>query len=90
MIILVCGLPGSQKTNLCDILVKRGFAYISMSEFIYDFMQQSKLAITLENLMEQSLLIRRKFGDSYLAERCIGKIENDKNSKKEKSYNSLR
>ena len=82
MIVLVCGLPGSQKTNLCDILVKRGFTCTSMSKFIYDIMKQNKITITLENLMKQSLRIRRKFGDTYLAGRCIEKIECDKNSKK--------
>ena len=81
-IILISGLAGAQKTNLCDIFEKKGFKSISMSKFIYKLMQSSNTIVTLENLMKQSLYIRREFGTTYLAEKCIEEIKNDENSDK--------
>ncbi len=73
-VILVAGLPGSQKTTLCKMLTKKGFSHLSMSSIVYKPIRETNKPITLENLLGSSLAIRREFGEECLATNCIEEI----------------
>jgi dephospho-CoA kinase len=79
MIIGITGPIASGKTVLVEMLIEKGFIYQKLSEEVRE--EAKKLGVPIERKALQDLgnAMREKFGNSYWAERIIGRIEPGKN-----------
>lgn len=77
MIIGLTSFLGAGKTSVCDYLVKKGFIFYSLSDAIRDEVKSRGLEITREILQDVGNELRRKHGNSVLADKILEKIEQE-------------
>jgi dCMP deaminase len=79
MIIGLTGKNGSGKTEVCEYLKSRGFAYRSLSDEIRNEIRRQGKEIDREILIEVGNRLRGDFGSGILAERIVRDLEADQN-----------
>jgi dCMP deaminase len=79
MIIGLTGKNGSGKTEVCEYLKSRGFAYRSLSNEIREEIQRQGREIDREILIEVGNRLRYEHGPGVLAERILLGMEEDQN-----------
>ena len=79
MIIGLTGKNGSGKTEVCEYLKSRGFAYRSLSDEIRNEIRRQGKEIDREILIEVGNRLRGDFGPGILAERIVRDLEADQN-----------
>lgn len=77
MIIGLTSFLGAGKTTIGDYLVKKGFVFYSLSDVIRDEIKSRELEITREKLQDVGNELRKKFGNSVLADKILEKIEKE-------------
>lgn len=78
MIIGVTGYIASGKDTFCEILEKRGFKHLSLSDLLREDLKKRNIEITRERLANLGNDLRKKFGDEVLAKKALEIIdEND-------------
>jgi dCMP deaminase len=77
VIIGLTSFLGAGKTTVGDYLVKKGFVFYSLSDVIREEIKSRGLEITRERLVEFGNGLRRKYGNSVLADRIIAKIKQE-------------
>lgn len=78
MIIGITGKIGSGKDTVANILEKKGFIHISLSDILREDLKRQKKLITRKNLVELGAKIRKEQGGAILAERAFSKIQPNK------------
>ncbi|MFP4568013.1 MAG: deaminase [Candidatus Woesearchaeota archaeon] len=78
MIIAITGKVCSGKDAVANILQKKGFTHISLSDILREDLKRQKKEITRENLIVAGTNIRKTLGPAILAERAIAKINENK------------
>src|SRR3989344_3037021 len=77
---MIIGLTGSYaagKDTVADFLVKRGFAYYSLSDLLRkELVKQGKL-LSRDNLIDKGNELRQNFGAEELARRILDQIKKD-------------
>ncbi len=79
---LVIGLTGencSGKGISAEYLKKRGFYYLSLSDFIREELAEENAEITRESMIAKGNDMRARFGQGILAQRAVHKMEKDRN-----------
>jgi len=79
MIIGLTSFIGAGKTSICDYLVKKGFIFYSLSDIIREELKAKGKEITRDNLQATGNELRKKHGNSVLADKTLEKIEEGKN-----------
>jgi len=78
MIIGLTSFLGAGKTTIADYLVKnKGFIYYSLSDVIRDEIRSRDQEITRERLQDVGNELRKRFGNSVLADRVLEKIRQE-------------
>lgn len=77
MIIGLTGTNAAGKSAAADFLLKRGFAYYSLSDELREILKYRNVEVTRDNLVEVGNEMRAKFGNSYLANRILRKLKED-------------
>jgi len=79
---LIIGLTGencSGKGISAEYLKKRGFYYLSLSDFIREELAEDNAEITRESMIAKGNDLRARFGPSILAQRAVHRMEKDRN-----------
>lgn len=79
---LILGLTGencSGKGISAEYLKKRGFYYLSLSDFIREELAEQNEEITRESMIAKGNDLRARFGQGILAQRAVHKMEKDRN-----------
>jgi len=79
MIIGLTGKNGSGKTEVCEYLKSRSFAYRSLSDEIREEIRRQGREIEREILIEVGNQLRKEFGPGVLAERILEGLEDGQN-----------
>ncbi|MBI4444667.1 MAG: AAA family ATPase [Acidobacteria bacterium] len=79
MIIGLTGKNGAGKGVIADFLRAKGFYYYSLSDVIREEIQARGLAVEREKLVEVGTELRGRYGNGYLAESILQRIQPDKN-----------
>ncbi len=79
MIIGLTGKNAAGKGEIAVFLKEGGFQYYSLSDVLREELEQRKMPVTRENLIQIGTELRTKYGPSVLANRILAKIEVDKN-----------
>jgi len=77
MIIGIAGKLSSGKDTVSEMLEKKGFAHISLSDMLREIVLAKGEDISTENLTKHGNLIRRERGEGYLAKMALKKIKGD-------------
>jgi len=75
MIIGLTGTNASGKSTVAKYLVRKGFAYYSLSDELRTRLKKRKISATRENLIEAGKYYRKKHGKGYLAAVVSKKIK---------------
>ncbi len=67
MIVGVSGPIGAGKTTVCNIFVKKGFRYVSLSDILREECRKRGLEVNRENLRKLGDDLRRELGKAALA-----------------------
>lgn len=79
MILGLTGRNASGKGEAAEFLKSKGFFYYSLSDVIREELKQRELELTRENLILTGRELRSRFGNGYLAEQILARIDSDKN-----------
>ena len=79
MILGLTGRNASGKGEAAEFLKSKGFFYYSLSDVIREEIKQRGLELTRENLIATGRELRSRFGNGYLAEQILKRIDSDKN-----------
>jgi len=79
MILGLTGRNASGKGEAAEFLKSKGFFYYSLSDVIREEIKQRGLELTRENLIATGRELRSRFGNGYLAEQILKRIDADKN-----------
>jgi len=79
MIIGITGKIGSGKDTIADILIKKGFKHISLSDILREDLKRQKKAVTRDNLIKIGSKLRQELGGAILAERAYALIPKNSN-----------
>lgn len=74
MIIGLTSFLGAGKTSVADYLISKGFVFYSLSDEIREEIKSRGLEITRDRLRETGTDLRKKYGNSVLADRVLEKI----------------
>ena len=74
VIIGLTSFLGAGKTTIADYLVKKGFVFYSLSDVIRDEIKSRGQEITRTRLQRVGTELRKRFGNSVLADRVLEKI----------------
>lgn len=77
MIIGITGWFASGKDTVADYLKEKGFKSVSLSDIIREHLRADGLEITRGNLLMKGNELRTKFGNGYLAEQALKKVEEE-------------
>lgn len=76
----VTGYLASGKDTVADYLIKeKGFHHISLSDILREDLRRMGKPVTRETLQELGNELRTKYGGHILAERAIGRLDQEKN-----------
>ncbi len=78
MILGITGKIGSGKDTVAEILMKKGYEHISLSDLLREDLTRQKKAITRQQLIHHGSAIRKELGAAILAERAYSRIKTDK------------
>lgn len=70
-----CGLNGAGKTTAAKILVKNGYTFISLSDFIKESLKKKQVPATRENMIAEGNRLRKENGAEYLAKLAVEQIK---------------
>jgi len=79
---LIIGLTGencSGKGISAEYLKKKGFYYLSLSDFIREELAEENAEITRESMIAKGNDLRARFGPGILAQRAVQRMEKDRN-----------
>lgn len=79
---LIIGLTGENcggKGLSAEYLKKKGFYYLSLSDFIREELAEENAEITRESMIAKGNDLRARFGPGILAQRAIQRMEKDRN-----------
>lgn len=79
MIYGVTGYVGSGKDTVVDFLVKHGYKHASLSDEIRYELKANNISETRGNLISMGNSLRKKFGNTILAQRALAHVK-DKNN----------
>lgn len=83
MIIGVTGFIASGKDTVGEMLVKKGFARFSCSEYLREVAKKRKKELTRDNLVEIGNELRKKHGSDFLAKVLVKKVKKMQNDNPE-------
>jgi dephospho-CoA kinase len=69
------GTNGAGKGEVAAYLMKKGYAYFSLSDIIREELEKKEQEITRDNLIKTGNELREKFGGNILARRVMEKIK---------------
>lgn len=75
MLIGITGKIGSGKDTVAEILEKKGYKHISLSNILREDLKRQNKKITREELIKEGVIIRTKQGPQILAERAYAKTK---------------
>ena len=78
MIIGLTGANASGKGTIAKHLVRKGFAYYSLSDELRKLLSKRKIPSTRDNLIEGGKYYRKHYGRGYLATIVVNKIKGKK------------
>jgi dephospho-CoA kinase len=81
IVIGLAGMPGSGKSLVVKTAQQDGYAVVVMGNVIREETQKRGLKPTPKNVGKVMLELREKDGNSIIADKCIPKIEQQKNRK---------
>jgi dephospho-CoA kinase len=81
LVVGLAGMPGSGKSLVVETAVKMGYAVVVMGDVIREETQKRGLELNPKNIGQVMLELRRKGGDSVVADRCIPKVEQENSQK---------
>ena len=79
MILGLTGRNASGKGEAAEFLKSKGFYYYSLSDVIRDEIKARGLDVTRETLIKTGRELRSRFGNGYLSEQILERIDTDKN-----------
>ena len=71
----LAGMPGSGKSLVVETAMEMGYGVVVMGDVIREETQKRGLELNPKNIGRVMLELRKKGGDSVIADRCIPKIE---------------
>jgi dephospho-CoA kinase len=81
IVVGLAGMPGSGKSLVVETARAEGYAVVVMGDVIREETQKRGLKPTPKNIGKVMLELREKGGASLIADKCIPKIEQQKNRK---------
>jgi len=81
LIVGLVGMPGSGKSLIVEVAQKRGYAVVTMGDVIREETLKSGLELNPANVGKVMLDLRKMNGEGVVAQKCIPKIELQKNKK---------
>jgi dephospho-CoA kinase len=81
IVVGLAGMPGSGKSLVVETARAEGYAVVAMGDVIREETQKRGLKPTPKNIGKVMLELREKGGASVIADKCIPKIEQQKNRK---------
>jgi dephospho-CoA kinase len=81
IVVGLAGMPGSGKSLVVETARAAGYAVVVMGDVIREETQKRGLKPTPKNIGKVMLELREKDGASVIADKCIPKIEQQKNRK---------
>jgi dephospho-CoA kinase len=81
LVVGLAGMPGSGKSLVVETAVEMGYAVVVMGDVIREETQKRGLELNPKNIGRVMLELRRKGGDSVVADRCIPKVEQQDSEK---------
>jgi dCMP deaminase len=78
MLVGIAGKVGCGKDTVAEMLSKRGYSHISLSDILRDDLRRIGKEVTRENLIETGASIRKNHGANILAVRAYGMNNSDK------------
>jgi dephospho-CoA kinase len=81
IVIGVAGMAGSGKSVIVDIAKRNGYAIVTMGDVIREETKNRGLELNPENMGRVMLGLREKGGNAVIAEKCIPKINESKNTR---------
>src|SRR4030066_1895272 len=77
----LAGMPGSGKSLVVETAVEMGYGVVVMGDVIREETQKRGLELNPKNIGRVMLELRKKGGNSVIAEKCIPKILHTRSSK---------
>jgi dephospho-CoA kinase len=81
IVIGVVGMPGAGKSLVVETAQKKGYSIVVMGDIVREETQKKGLELNPKNMGKVMLELREKGGNSIIAEKCLPKIEQNKNEK---------
>jgi len=81
LVVGLVGMPGSGKSLVVEAAQKRGYAVVVMGDVVREETRKQGLEPNPKNLGAVMLELRKTSGEGVVAQKCIPKIEQQKNSK---------
>lgn len=81
LVVGLAGMPGSGKSLVVETALEMGYGVVVMGDIIREETQKRGLELNPKNIGKVMLELRRKSGDSVVADRCIPKVEQQDSEK---------
>jgi len=81
IVVGLVGMPGSGKSLVVEAAQRRGYSVVVMGDVVREETRNRGLEPSPENIGKVMLELRRTNGEGVIAEKCIPKIEQQKNTK---------
>lgn len=81
IVVGLAGMPGSGKSLIVETAFGLGYAIVVMGDVIREETAKRSLKLTPENVGKVMLQLREEGGNYIIAQKCIPKIEEQKNTK---------
>jgi dephospho-CoA kinase len=81
IVVGLAGMPGSGKSLVVETAYELGYAVVNMGDVIREETKKLGLELTSMNVGKVMLQLRADYGVTVVAQKCIPKIESQKNSK---------
>jgi dephospho-CoA kinase len=81
LVVGLAGMPGSGKSLVVETARAEGYAIVVMGDVVREETQKRGLELTPKNIGKVMLELRKKGGNSIIADKCISKIERQKSGK---------
>ncbi len=81
LVIGLVGMPGSGKSLVVEVAQQRSYAVVTMGDVVREETLRFGLELTPENVGKVMLELRKANGEGVVAQKCVPKIELQKNKK---------
>jgi dephospho-CoA kinase len=81
LVVGLAGMPGSGKSLVVETARAEGYATVVMGDVVREETQKRGLELNPKNIGKVMLELRKKGGNSIIADKCISKIERQKSGK---------